>query len=292
MGAEHAAANPQLLTSTLKLRSGQSIPTIGFGVYQSTAAKTASAHALASGYRHIDSARVYRNESEVCEAVKIFKQNSSKNSATGDIFLTTKVAGRDHGTEKTEKAVEESVKRAADHGLVWDLFLLHDATSGPERRQQAWEVLIRKRDEGKIKSIGVSNFSEKHLQQLEDAGLETPAVNQIELHPFLQQKPIVDYCKANDIVVEAYCPIMRGENFENEVLQKVAKKHSATVAQVLIRWSLQKGYVPLPKSDTPGRIQENFDVFGLALDDEDMREMDSLDRGKAGSVSWNPVDVE
>ena len=169
---------------------------------------------------------MYRNESEVCEAVKIFKSNSLTNSATGDIFLTSKVTGKEHGTEKTEKAVEESVKRGAEHGLVWvsilrrkslkrlehstdlssdaqDLFLLHDATSGPERRRQAWEVLIKKRNEGKIKSIGVSNFvsfrfvfdlaictrahldvvqSEKHLQQLKDAGLETPAVNQVNFY--------------------------------------------------------------------------------------------------------------
>ncbi|GAA5838390.1 hypothetical protein JCM3766R1_005533 [Sporobolomyces carnicolor] len=290
MGAEHAPVSPQLLTSALKLRDGRSIPRIGFGVYQSTAAKASSAYALNFGYRHIDSARVYRNESEVCEAVKVFREHSSSNSATGDIFLTTKVTGKEHGTDKTEKAVEESIARAAEYGLVWDLFLLHDATSGPERRRQAWEVLIRKRDEGKIRSIGVSNFSEKHLQQLKDAGLETPAVNQIELHPFLQQKPIVEYCQQNDIVVEAYCPIMRGEHFDDATLQKVAKKNNATVAQILIRWSLQKGFVPLPKSDTPGRIQENFDVFGITLDDEDMRALDSLDQGKA--VSWNPVQVE
>jgi len=290
MGAEHAASNPALLTSALKLRSGHSIPRIGFGVYQSTQARASAAHALAFGYRHIDSARVYRNESEVCEAVKIFQKNSSANSGTGAVFLTTKVTGKEHGTEKTDKAVEESVARAKEHGLVWDLFLLHDATSGPERRKEAWEVLIKKRDEGKIKSIGVSNFSEKHLQQLVDAGLEIPAVNQIELHPYLQQKPIVEWCQKHDVVVEAYCPIMRGQNFDDPVLVKLAKKHEATVAQILIRWSLQKGFVPLPKSDTPGRIQENFDVFGLTLDEGDMQELNSLDQGK--SVSWNPVNVE
>ncbi|GAA6061737.1 hypothetical protein JCM10212_000470 [Sporobolomyces blumeae] len=290
MGAEHAPANPALLSSAIKLSSGHYLPRIGFGVYQSTQAKVSASHALAYGYRHIDSARVYRNESEVCEAVKIFQKDASANSATGQVFLTTKVTGREHGTEATDKAVEESVQRAKEHGLTWDLFLLHDATAGPEKRKQAWEVLIKKRDEGKIKSIGVSNFSEKHLQQLKDAGLETPTVNQIELHPFLQQKPIVEYCKANDIVVEAYCPIMRGENFDDPVLQKISKKHEATVAQVLIRWSVQKGFVPLPKSDTPGRIQENFDVFGIDLDESDMQELDSLDQGKA--VSWNPVNVE
>ncbi|GAA6021005.1 hypothetical protein JCM11491_005961 [Sporobolomyces phaffii] len=276
--------------ATLKMRSGYSIPRIGFGVYQSTQAKVSSTHALACGYRHIDSARVYRNESEVCEAVKLFKEKLAQRSGTsGDIFLTSKVTGKEHGTEKTDQAVEESVARAAEHGLVWDLFLLHDATSGPERRRQAWEVLIRKRDEGKLRSIGVSNFSEKHLQQLEDAGLETPAVNQIELHPFLQQQPIVEYCKAKGILIEAYCPIMRGENFDDLILQRVAKKHEATVAQVLVRWSLQKGYIPLPKSDTPGRISENFDVFEFELSSEDMRDIDSLDQGK--SVSWNPVNV-
>ncbi|GAA5915421.1 aldo/keto reductase [Sporobolomyces salmoneus] len=290
MGAEHSPANPKVLSSALKLRSGHYIPRIGFGVYESKAAKASSAHALASGYRAIDSARYYKNESEVCQAVKAFKDHSSTNSATGDVFLTTKVYGNEHGTEVTEKAVEESVARAAEYGLVWDLFLLHDPTAGPEKRRQAWEVLIKKRDEGKIRSIGVSNFSEKHLQQLKDAGLEMPAVNQIELHPFLQQKPIIEYCAANDIVVEAYAPILRGQNYDNETLQKVSKKNNATVAQILIRWSMQKGYVPLPKSDTPGRIQENFDVFGINLDDEDMKALDALDEGK--SFSWNCTNVE
>ncbi|GAA5932428.1 aldo/keto reductase [Sporobolomyces koalae] len=290
MGVEHAPANPAILSAAIKLRSGYYIPRIGFGVYQSTQAKASSTHALAYGYRHIDSARVYRNESEVCEAVKLFKANMGTNSATGQVFLTSKVTGKEHGTEKTEKAVEESIERAREHGLVWDLFLLHDATAGPQKRREAWEVLIRKRNEGKLKSIGVSNFSEKHLEQLRQAGLETPAVNQIELHPYLQQKPIVEYCKAHDIAVEAYCPIMRGEHFDDPVLQKLAKKHEATVAQILIRWSLQKGYIPLPKSDTPGRIQENFDVSGIDLSNEDMTQLDSLDQGKA--VSWNPVNVE
>ncbi|GAA5880730.1 hypothetical protein JCM1840_007418 [Sporobolomyces johnsonii] len=290
MGAEHAPAISFTLASTVKLRNGADLPRLGFGVYRSTNAKASVASALTQGYRHLDSARMYGNESEVCEAVKAFQKDAATVGGTGKVWLTTKVAGKEHGTDKTAKAVEESIAIAKEHGLDWDLFLLHDATSGPQKRLEAWKVLIQKRNEGKLKSIGVSNFSEKHLQQFKDAGVELPLVNQIELHPFLQQKPIVKFCRAHDIVVEAYCPIIRGQRFDHPTLQKVSQKHNATVAQILIRWSLQKGYVPLPKSDQAGRIQENADVFGFELDADDMKEMDALDEGKA--VSWNPVNVE
>ncbi|ORY48413.1 NADP-dependent oxidoreductase domain-containing protein [Leucosporidium creatinivorum] len=270
------------INSTIALRSGKQLPRLGFGVYQSTAALDSSRAALASKYIHIDSARVYRNESEVCQAVK-------EAGLAGQIFLTTKVTSKEHG-DKTSSAVDESIARAAEHGQKWSLFLLHDPCSGPEKRLSAWKTLEQKQKEGKLESIGVSNFSEIHLKQLVDGGAETvPEVNQIELHPWCQQKPIVEYCQANGIVVQAYCPIVRGQRFDDPVLVKITEKLGKTGAQVLIRWSLQKGYVPLPKSDTPSRIASNAEVYDFELSTEDMAALDALDLGAAGACSWNPV---
>ncbi|BGP54181.1 hypothetical protein JCM8202_001314 [Rhodotorula sphaerocarpa] len=289
MGAEHAVASPYTLTSAVKLRGGGQLPRLGFGVFECTNTKASTAHALAMGYRHVDSARYYRNEEDVCAAVKKFSE-TMPNQGSGKVWMTTKVMGHEHGTEATRKAVDESVAIAEKYGLKWDLFLLHDPTAGKEKRLQAWKVLVEKRDAGVLRSIGVSNFGVEHLKQIKEAGLETPEVNQIELHPFLQQKSIVEYCEQEGIVVEAYCPILRGKRFDDPTLQKLAEKHHVSVPQILIRWSLQKGFVPLPKSDTPGRIQANADLFDFELDSSDMQDLAALDEGAKGAISWNPVE--
>ncbi|KAK4704451.1 hypothetical protein P7C70_g1750, partial [Phenoliferia sp. Uapishka_3] len=274
------------LSSTLKLKSGGSMPVLGFGVYQSTAAPASASSALDNGYRHIDSARIYRNEAEVVSAVSTWR----KSGGAGDVWLTSKVVGKEHATGKCDAAVDESVERAKAGGLQWDLFLLHDPTAGPEKRLQAWRVLEDAVIAGKLKAIGVSNFSDVHLEEFKAAGVKlTPEVNQIELHPWCQQKPIVEYCKAAGIIIQAYCPIVRGQRMEDPVLKSVCEKSGKTGAQVLIRWSLQKGYVPLPKSDTPSRIAENADVFDFELDGDSMSKLDALDLGKDGACSWNPV---
>ncbi|KAI5479665.1 aldo-keto reductase [Pseudohyphozyma bogoriensis] len=277
---------PLNINSTVTLLSGAKLPVLGFGVFQSTAALASTTAALKAGYSHIDSARYYRNESEVAKAVKEFKENGG-----GDVWITTKVMSSEHGTAITDRAVEDSVGIASAQGQVWDLVLLHDPTSGPKKRLEAWKVLEQKKKEGKIKAIGVSNFSEKHLQQFKDAGVSTPDVNQIEIHPWLAQQPIVDYCKKEGIIIQAYCPLVRGDRFDDPTLVEVAESVSKTPAQVLIRWSLQKGYVPLPKSDTPSRIVANADVFDFELDASAMAKLDALDKGPAGACSWNPVNV-
>ncbi|SCZ98239.1 BZ3500_MvSof-1268-A1-R1_Chr3-2g06241 [Microbotryum saponariae] len=260
------------LHSTVPLRSGARMPVLGFGMYQSTAATASTTSALEVGYTHCDSARVYRNEAEVLGATAKWKKEHPQSR---DIWLTTKATGHEHGTEKMTKAVDDSNWKADQEGLKWDLFLLHDPTAGPTKRLEAWKVLCEKRAKGEVKSIGVSNFSEKHLQQLVDAG----------------QAPIVEWCEKHRVVVQAYCPLVRGDRFQDPVLLEVAKKTNKTPAQVLIRWSLQKGYVPLPKSDTPSRIKENAAVFDFELGPEDMVKLDSLDQGSKGACSWNPVSV-
>lgn len=147
------------------------------------------------------------------------------------------------------------------------------------------------RKAGKVRSVGVSNYNVKHLEEICEAGLEPPSVNQIELHPLCQQKAIVDYCRSHGIVVQAYTPLVRGE-FGNPVLQELSKKYNKDPAQILIRWSLQHNFVPLPKSQNPDRIRSNFEVFNFELNEDDIEKLDKLDRGKDGAITWNPVDVD
>jgi len=172
-----------------------------------------------------------------------------------------------------------------------DLFLIHDPFSGREKRLATYKALLEARDAGKIRTVGVSNYGVKHLEEIVAAGFGTPAINQIELHPFCQQRPIVAYCQKHSIVVQAYCPIIRG-NMDHEVINALSKKYNRDPAQILLRWSLQRGFVPLPKSATPTRIKTNAELYDFELTEEDMASLDNLDRGKDGAISWNPVDAD
>ncbi|KAF8513844.1 NADP-dependent oxidoreductase domain-containing protein [Hysterangium stoloniferum] len=258
------------------------MPKLGLGVYRNDDCKPACLAALKDGYRHIDSARMYRNEKQVGEAVR---ESGIKRE---DIFITSKIASPDHGYEKCLAVVDESLLNFEFDYI--DLYLIHDPLAGTEKRVATYRALLEAKKEGKIRTVGVSNYSVKHLEEIKEAGLETPAINQIELHPFCQQRPIVEYCAKNNIIVQAYCPLVRGK-FDNPMLQAVSKKHSKDVAQVLVRWSLQKGLVPLPKSSQPSRVVSNADVYDFELDNGDMEAIDALDQGKAGAISWNPVDA-
>ncbi|CAG7851020.1 Uncharacterized oxidoreductase Mkms_1985 [Serendipita indica DSM 11827] len=274
---------PLSLNSTVTLRSGRAMPLLGLGVYQNTGptATTACAAAFRAGYRHVDSAQVYRNETEVGQAVK------ESGLVREMLFITSKINSRNHGYEKTLTWIDQSLR---NFGLEYmDLFLIHDPLSGKERRLDTWKALIKARDDGKIKSIGVSNYGVRHLEEIKSASLELPAVNQIELHPFCQQRPIVQWCKDNNIVVQAYCPIMRGQRWDNPVFKELSLKYGKEVPQILIRWSLQKGFSPLPKSIHDERIRSNANVYDFAIDDADMEKLDSLDLGDMGAVSWNPI---
>jgi len=280
------------ITSTLPLKHtpGAKMPVIALGVYQSKGAYQSCQWALENSYRHIDSARVYRNEAEVGQAVwDAISQGKFKRD---EVFLTTKVYGGEHGTAKAQKAVKSSsdlLAKIGDGMGTWDLCLLHDPTAGKEKRLEAWRVLVQAKKEGKIKSIGVSNFSVKHMEEVAKEAGGGIEVNQIELHPWLQQKDIVEYCQRENIIVQAYCPIVRAQRNSEPALVEIAERHQRTPAQVLIRWSLQKGYVPLPKSDHEERIKENIAVFGWELDSQAMKTLNDLDMGPKGACSWNPV---
>jgi len=275
-------------SSTVRLHHtpGAMMPVIALGVYQSTAAKESVSTALQVGYRHIDSARLYRNEADVATSLK------ASGIKREEVWLTTKIMSSEHSTKACEAAIKSSTaKLGNDDNQIWDLILLHDPQGGKSLRAQAWNVLRQAKQSGKVKSIGVSNWGVRHMQELggaKEAGID---VNQVELHPWCQQREITQYCKENNVIVQAYCPIVRGEKNDDETLNKIAKETGKTPAQVLIRWSLQKGFVPLPKSDTPSRIKENFQVFDWSLSDEQMQTLDGLDQGPQGAISWNPVDA-
>jgi diketogulonate reductase-like aldo/keto reductase len=278
-------ASPKFtLQSTVRLPlSGYDMPLLGFGVFQNYDAKTSVLEAFKAGYRHIDSAQAYKNEEQCAEALR------ASGLARGDVFITTKCVSRNHGYESTKRGVDESLAKMQFDYI--DLFLIHDPLSGKDLRLATYKALLEAKAAGKIRAVGVSNYNVKHMEEIKAAGYELPEVNQIELHPLCQQKPIIKYCEENNIIVQAYCPIIRGQ-MGHPVIQEVAVKHKRDPAQILIRWSLQKGYVPLPKSATPTRIHSNAEVYDFELDEEDMQKLDALDRGKEGAISWNPVNAD
>ncbi|KAH0840179.1 NADP-dependent oxidoreductase domain-containing protein [Lanmaoa asiatica] len=277
--------------TSVTLSTGYSLPTIGFGVYllEASLCPGAVANALKTGYRHIDCAQYYENETEVGAGVR------SSGIPREQIFITSKAHNADFGYEETLRSVEESVKKLGFSKCYYDLFLVHSPHGGRDARVARYKAVVEAKARGLVRTVGVSNFSEKHLDEIEAAGLERPAVNQIELHPWCQQRPIVSYCQSRGIIVQAYTPLVKGNDvaegkgIKNAIVLKIAKKHGKSPAQVLVRWSLQKGFVPLPKATSAQRIEENFKVFDFALDAEDVAAIDALDEGASGAVTWNPV---
>jgi len=200
---------------------------------------------------------------------------------------------RDHGYQSTVNAVDLSLSRFQFDYI--DLYLIHNPNSGKTKRLETYKALLEAKQAGKIRSVGVSNYGVKHLEEIKEAGYEMPSVNQIELHPFCQQTPIVEYCNKPEhaIVVQAYCPLIRaGKEMLDPAIVGIAKKHNREPAQVLLRWSLQRGFVPVPKSATPSRIHSNAQLYDFALDDDDMKVLDGMDKDAAGAISWNPVNAD
>ncbi|KAF8074148.1 Aldo/keto reductase [Lyophyllum atratum] len=266
------------ISSTLKLSSGQDVPILGLGVYQNDECTPACKAALQCGYRHIDTAQMYRNEELVGAAVK------ASGIPRESIFITSKVAD---GGDKTADSVQQSLKKL-DLGYI-DLYLVHSGYGGKDVRLQTYKTLLEFSGPNKpLRSVG---FGKALGEEIREAGLPTPVVNQVELHPFCQQKPIVDYCKAHGIAIQAYCPLVRGD-FSNPVIQEVSEECNKSPAQVLIRWSIQHGFIPLPKSSDPARVKSNADIYDFELSNAAMAKLDALDRGTPGAVSWNPIDVD
>ncbi|MGM9886933.1 MULTISPECIES: aldo/keto reductase [unclassified Lactococcus] len=278
------------LTDTYTLNNGVKIPQVGFGTWQSKdgdEAYNAVKVALEAGYRHIDTAAVYGNEVSVGQAI------ADSGIPRDELFITTKLWGVGT-TEDAAKALDDSLQKL---GLDYvDLYLIHwpnPKAFRPDfesRNAAVWKAMEAALEAGKTRAIGVSNFHRHHLDKLLKTAKVVPAVNQIMVNPSDQQREIVSYDVKHNILTEAYSPLGTGRIFEIEELKALAEKYNKTVAQVVLRWSLHKGYLPLPKSVTPERIIENTQLFDFKLSVEDIAFIDGL-HGKAGLAS-NPDEVD
>ncbi|MCQ8278412.1 aldo/keto reductase [Acetobacteraceae bacterium KSS8] len=258
---------------TIALNGGGAIPQLGYGVFKvkPEEAERAVGIAIQEGYRSIDTAAIYRNEEGVGRAI------AAAEVPRAELFVTTKLWNTDQGTDTALRAFETSLGKL---GLDYvDLYLIHWPRPQDDKYVESWRVLERIAAEGRARAIGVSNFTVAHLRRLIDETGTVPAVNQIELHPGLQQNELHEFHRSHGIVTEAWSPLAQGE-LENPVIGALAEKHGRTPAQVVLRWHMQRGVVAIPKSVTPSRIRENIDVFGFALDEADMRQMAGLDAGK------------
>lgn len=255
------------MDATLTLNDGNAIPRLGLGVFQAKGGEEVQAvkHAIGNGYRHIDTAAIYGNEAGVGQGI------SEAGVARDDLFITTKVWNDRIRAGETSAAIDESLELLGISQI--DLMLLHWPAEG---RVQAWRDLIAARADGRVRSIGVSNFLPEHLDELvADSGV-VPAINQIEYHPWLEQQAIIDACERHGIAVEAWSPLMQGRLGEEAVLVDIAQELGRTEAQVALRWMLQKNVVVIPKSVTPARIESNAQLFDFELDTETMARIDGI----------------
>jgi len=258
----------------LKFNDGIYAPQLGFGVYQIDDAQATDAvsTALKVGYRSIDTAAFYKNEKGVGEAI------SQSGIPRSEIFLTTKLWNGDQGFDATLKAFDASMDKLNQDYL--DLYLIHWPRPAKDQFVDTFKAFIRLRDEGRIKSIGVSNFQPKHLEKLIAETGVVPVVNQIELHPDFAQTELAAFNKSKNIVTESWSPLGQGgELLKNKTLKEIAEAHGKTTAQVIIRWHLQLGHMVIPKSETPSRIKENFDVFDFELTSDELKKIAGLDAG-------------
>jgi diketogulonate reductase-like aldo/keto reductase len=262
------------IQSSIRLNNGVEIPRLGLGVYQSAPGRITRRvvkYALKIGYRHIDTAYIYGNESDVGKA--LFESGIQRE----EVFITTKLWNtKDVGYDSALKACKESLQRL---GLTYiDLYLIHWPVQGiGNNTREIWRAMIRLLREEKVRAIGVSNFSIDDLKQILNHSDVVPAVNQVEFHPFLYQKDLLSFCEKSGIQLEAYSPLTRGKRLDHPTIVDIAKKYdNKTPAQILIRWSLQHNLVVIPKSIHEDRILDNSQVFDFKLEEEDMKLLDSL----------------
>lgn len=261
------------LSTTYTLNNGTKIPAIGLGVYKAEPGKEvyeAVKSALEIGYRHIDTASFYENESDVGRAIK------DSGIPRDEVFVTTKVWNDEQGYEETKAAFQRSLERLEMDYV--DLYLVHWPVPG--KFTETYRALEEIYQEGKAKAIGVSNFLPHHLEELLLSASVIPAVNQIELHPQLQQIETQEFCKKHNILIEAWAPLGKARYFDHPTLVKLANKHKKTSAQIIIRWQFQSGIITIPKSVRKERQEENIDIFDFELSDEDIKEMELMNLEK------------
>jgi diketogulonate reductase-like aldo/keto reductase len=265
-------------TAVITLNSGARMPQVGLGVWQASGkTERAVLAALQAGYRHVDTAAVYGNEAQVGAAI------SASDVPREQVFVTSKLWNNDQGYDKALRAFDASMSRLKLAYL--DLYLLHWPVA--ELRLESWRALERLLSEQRVRSIGVSNFLVPHLQELKQRATVLPAVNQIELSPFLQRRETVALCRQLGITLAAYSPLTRGQRLGHPVVSELGRSLGRSPAQILLRWGLQHGFVVLPKSVTPERIRENAALFDFALDAAAMSRLDALDEGLV--TGWDPA---
>jgi len=258
---------------TVTLNNGITMPQLGFGLFQISDEETSAAvgTALESGYRSIDTAAIYGNETGVGRAL------TSSGIARDELFVTTKLWNADQGYETTLTAFDASLDKL---GLDFvDLYLIHWPTPDRDLYRDTWRALEKLLADGRTRAIGVSNFQPAHLQRLLESTSVVPVVNQVELHPDLQQKALREFHARHDIATEAWSPLAQGALLADDAITSIAAGHGRTPAQVVLRWHLQLGNVVIPKSGTPARIRENLDLFDFALSADEMDAIAALDRG-------------
>ncbi len=270
------------ITTTVKLNNGVEMPIFGLGVFLSKEGdevENAVKVALENGYRHIDTAAIYKNERGVGNAIK------ASGVAREDIFITSKVWNTEQGYSTTLAAFDESLEKLQTDYL--DLYLVHWPKG--KRSVETWKALEEIYKKGKVKAIGVSNFLVHHLESFLPECNVTPAVNQYEFHPELLQPGLLEYCQKRGIQPEAWSPIMKGRVNDVPLMQELAAKYAKTPVQVVLRWDIQKGVVTIPKSVTPERIISNANIFDFELSEEDMAKIDALDKNKR--IGFHPDEI-
>lgn len=266
----------------IKLPDGNSIPQVGLGLWKVTDETDfvqAFNVALAAGYRHFDSAQHYGNESMLGRAI------TESGLSREDIFITTKIKPDNFGYRRALESVESSLTNLRTEYI--DLLLLHFPVTF--LRKKSWKALEDLKAVGRARSIGVSNYTIRHLKEMELYGNEPPAVNQVELHIFLQQPELIEYCQEHNISIEAYSPLAHAHAMDEPVIREIAKKHDKSYAQIMLRWCIEHDLIVLPKSVTPTRIQENIKIFDFRLDEADMQQLAQLDKGLR--TTWDPTNV-
>jgi 2,5-diketo-D-gluconate reductase A len=269
---------------SITLNDGNAIPQLGFGVYQIPPEETARAvgRALEIGYRHIDTAEMYGNEAEVGEAVR------ASGLDRGDVFVTSKLSNAFHEPDDARRAFDETLSELGFDYV--DLFLIHWPLPTVYNGDyvSTWKALEEFKNDGRARSIGVSNFQIEHLERLASETDTVSAVNQIEVHPYLTNDAVRGYGREHGIVTEAWSPIAQGGVLEDPTITQIAEKAGKAPAQVVLRWHIQRGDIVFPKSVTPSRMEENFDLFDFELEAADMEEITALDRGEDGRTGPHP----
>ncbi|XDD51019.1 aldo/keto reductase [Leptospira sp. WS92.C1] len=272
-----------VLDQSVTLNNGVMMPIFGLGVWKTKSGKECTEAVLAAleaGYRHIDTAKIYANEEDVGKAIR------ESGIARKEIFITTKLWNADQGKDKTRKALESSLEKLGIDQV--DLYLIHFPVTS--KRLESWKELEKAYHDKLCRAIGVSNFMIPHLNELLKESAITPAVNQVEFHPFLNQVDLLNTCKKHKIQLEAYSPLAHGQKIDDPQIKEIAKKYYKTPAQILIRWAIEQNIVVIPKSTKKERIIENSKVFDFKISDQDMTKLNGLDENFR--TCWDPSEVD